>query len=221
MCQALHFSRGKQAVKSAVKLKSSFSPKPKSGWHVLLSAGPTMISPDGPFYESLNPAAGVNFGFRAFHIDDDGVPKGVTVGFSYHVVKFDYDVTTSVGFGYIPLSQSGSVRVSALTLEAGRIFPIGAKGTHFYLVMGLASLEHKGRPPVTDDSFLGYEEGSRFGVKADCGIAAHLTSRLGVDFSFGFYTMITEVTYTDLGNYTETKFPGTLLKMGAGLFFLL
>lgn len=218
--QTAHCAEFKQAAETKSKFDPRARAKLRSGWHFQVSAEPAMIIPDETFYENFNSALGGSVGCKAYHVNDEGKPQGLSVGLSYQTVKLNYGLSSAYGFGYNVAPPTGSVRVSVLALEGGRVFPIGENGSNFYLTIGLAAVNNKGQAPTTDD-LLGYQEGTRGAIKLDAGFAVQLSPNIGLDFGSGFTVMQAKITYPELSNYSQTQSYGTLYKLGAGLFFLL
>lgn len=187
--------------------------------YVQFSAGPAMVSPSGPFYEGLSSHVGFQIGVRLYETNNNGQAQGFCGGMSFYRARLDQRTDSS--YPYQPVLVAGSVLASAFALEGGRVIPADNKGSYLYLMMGLAALRHKGSVSEVDASILGYQAGSRFAIRLKGGFALALSNHLGLDFGFDLDVMPTRVTYTDLGNYTETKISGYLTSAGAGLVYRL
>ena len=193
--------------------------KPRDRIFVQFSAGPAAISPTGAFYDGLDSNVGIAFNVRLYQSKSDGETKGFFGGISYQRAVFKYGEMYSFAFQQTQLT--GAVHTSVWALEAGRAYPTDKNGSHLYVIAGLASLQHQGDSPASNGSALGYEAGTRLGLRIKGGFAVCLSRNFGVDFGMGFDVMRTRVTYTDLNNYSEIKNDGVLLAAAMGLLYRL
>lgn len=187
--------------------------------YVQFSAGPTAFSPSGTFYDGLDSNVGISVSARLYQTNAEGGTEGFFGGVSYQHVALKYG--RNYGFDIYQAQRAGSVGASVFAFEAGRAYPMDKNGSHLYVIAGLASLTHKGRSPSRDGSVLRYEEGSRPGLRVKAGFAAFLSRNFWIDFNLGFDVMQTRVTYTDLNNYSETKYAGVLMAGVLGLSYRL